>query len=133
MFKKRYGFQYLVFIEFSTFWRPKTKPRFSGFRYFFDNADFMKIIDFFQEKQWFLRFGAFKNPCAIDAKARSKKASPKNLLKTTFGVDLGLRKPPKIIPKTFKIPSRSDVERSLFRDAMQLTRASAEVNGARSF
>ena len=62
-----------------------------------------------------------------------EKTSPKNLLKATFCVHLGLPKPLKIAPKTIEIPSRSDAERSLLRDAMQLANKSLEVNGAASF
>ena len=44
--KKMYGFQRLVLSIVRCFRRPKMIPRWTVFRYFFDNVNFMKIIDF---------------------------------------------------------------------------------------
>ena len=49
-----------------------------------------------------------------------KKAS-----KTEFGKPFGL-------PKSLKIGPKSDVKRSLFRDTMEMMRASSEINGRHS-
>ena len=53
----------------------------------------------------------------------------KNFAKLDFGLHLDPPKPPEILPKSSKIPPRSDVERCLFRDAMETARTSSEVNG----
>ena len=53
----------------------------------------------------------------------------KNLAKIDFGLHFGLLKPPEILPKSSEIPPGSDVERSLFRDAMEPARKSGEING----
>ena len=79
----------------------------------------------------FLRFGTCKNRPKIDAKTLSKKALQKHLAKIDFGLRFGLPKPPEIPPKSFKIPLESDVERSLFRDALGLAKKSSQGNGNR--
>ena len=52
----------------------------------------------------------------------------KNLAKIDFGLHFGIPKPPEILPKSFEILLENDVERSLFRDAMQIAKKSSEVN-----
>ena len=78
---------------------------------------------------WFFRFRASKNPPQIDAKTHSKKTSKKNLQKIDFGFFLGLPEPPEIPPNSFEILLESDVERSLFRDAMEIANKSSEGIG----
>ena len=60
-----------------------------------------------------------------------EKASKKNSPKIDFGVDFGLPKPPKITPKSRRGAKKLGLERSLFRDAMEIARKSSEVNGSR--
>ena len=55
----------------------------------------------------------------------------KNAQKSSFCVHFGFPKPPQIASTTSKIALQSDAERSLFRDAMQTTRKSSEINGNR--
>ena len=68
-----------------------------------------------------------KNHQKIDSQTHSKKASKKSFPEIDFGLHFDLRNP----PKTFKIAPKSEAKRSLFRDAMQLARKSAEINGRR--
>ena len=42
--QKNTWFSTLFFLDFSSFWPPKTKPKSSFFRYFFENVDFVKIV-----------------------------------------------------------------------------------------
>ena len=50
-----------------------------------------------------------------------------------FCLHLGLQNPPKMAPESSKIAPTSDVKRSLFRDAMEITPDSSKVNGPHSF
>ena len=77
-------------------------PKLSFFLNFFDNVILMKIIDFTIEKQWFSRFGAFKNRSKIDAKTRSKKTSEKAFQKLIFSSILGSQNLPKSLQKPQK-------------------------------
>ena len=69
----------------------------------------------------------------MDAKMHSKKTSKKNDPEIDLGFRYGLPKPTKIPPKTSKIAPPSDVERSLFRDAMQLTASRRKLTGGIAF
>ena len=60
-----------------------------------------------------------------------EKASKKNSPKIDFGVDFGLPKPPKIAVKSTRVAKKEDLERSLFRDAMETVGKSSEINGNR--
>ena len=60
-------------------------------------------------------------------KFRCKKAFENDIEKKASNIDFGHRI---WLPKTTKIGTKSDAKRSLFRDAMGLTRKSSEVNGA---
>ena len=61
-------------------------------------------------------------------KFRCQNAFENDIEKKGSQIEFGHRFGP---PKTTKITPKRDVERSLFRDAMQLTPASSEVNGTR--
>ena len=65
-------------------------------------------------------------------KQAPKKHRKKSLPKMDFGFHFGLPNPPKIASKSAKIPPQTEAARSLFRDAMGLTRKSSEVNGGHS-
>ena len=65
----------------------------------------------------------------MDAKTHSQKTSESNFQKIGFGIHFGLPKPFKIASKSRKIAPKSDAERSSFRDAMEIARTSAEING----
>ena len=127
--KKNTCFSTPLFHDFSWFWPPKTKPKSSFFRYFFANADFVKIMVFPRENHYFSWFGLLKyDPKSMPKRARKKhrkKASQKSILATILA--------PKILPKTSEILPKSDVKRSLFRDAMEMARKSSQGSGAQSF
>ena len=82
-----------------------------------------------EENHYFSWFGLLKyDPKSMPKRARKKhrqKASQKSILATILA--------PKILPKTSEILPKSDVKRSLFRDAMQPANKSCKVIGARSF
>ena len=80
----------------------------------------------------FVWLGASKNRPEIDAKTHSKKTLKKDLEKIGFGFRFGFQKPPQNPPKSQKNASQSDVERSLFREAMETAPTSAEINGTRA-
>ena len=58
-----------------------------------------------------------------------EKASKKNSPKIDFGVDFGLPKPPQIAAKSTQDAKKEDLERSLFRDAMQIAKKPSKVTG----
>ena len=82
-----------------------------------------------RENHYFSWFGLLKyDPKSMPKRARKKhrqKASQKSILATILA--------PKILPKTSEILPKSDVKRSLFRDAMQLANKPCKVSGPRSF
>ena len=122
------------FIDFSSFWPPKMDPKSSFFRIFCENDDLAKISKNHRKNNgfwWFLRVWASKNPTKIDAKTLSQKTSKKNLSKIDFALGFGLQKPPQTPPKSNKNALQSDVQRSLFCDAMEIAKKSAEGNGSR--
>ena len=63
-------------------------------------------------------------------KFRCQNAFENDIEKKGSQIEFGHRFGP---PKTIKMGPKSDVKRSLFRDAMQITRESSEVNGSHSF
>ena len=72
------------FLDFSSFWPPKTTPKSSFFRFFFENVDFVKILVFPKENCYFSSFGPPKNnPKSIPKRVRKKhrkKTSQKSIL-----------------------------------------------------
>ena len=66
--RKNTRFSTPFFSDFSWFWPPKTIPKSSFFRYFFENADFVKIVVFLKENCYFSGFG----PRKIDEKSCAK-------------------------------------------------------------
>ena len=94
------------FLDFSSFWPPKTEPKSSFFRFFFENVDFVKISKNHWKNNgfsWFFRFRGSKNPSKIDARTRSKKAPEKNIPKIDFGLRSDFPKLLKIDPTSKKI------------------------------
>ena len=77
-----------------------------------------------QGKLLFFWFRASHNRQNFDVKTLSKMTSRNKSSKIKFGHRFGF-------PKTIKMAPKSDVKRSLFRDAMQLTCTSSEINGTR--
>ena len=67
-----------------------------------------------------------QNRCQNEIEESIAKKAPK----IDFGVHFGLPKPSKTIPKTTRGTKKWGLEQSLFRDAMQIARASAEINGS---
>ena len=90
------------------------------FEYFYRKHRFCKIIAFPRENHYFSWLGASKNLPKLDAQTQWKKNS-----KTEFGKPFGL-------PKSLKTNPKSDVKRSLFRDAMEIKRTSPEITGRRT-
>ena len=70
-----------------------------------------------------------QNRCQVAFEKTSKKNNPE----IDFGIDFGFPKPPKIAPKSRRDVQKWGLEPNLFRDAMEITRKSSEVNGPHSF
>ena len=124
---KKYVFSNTVFIVFSPFWPPKIEPKSMIFSIILKNVDFVKIMVFLKENCYFLGFEPSKN----DQKSMPTSHSKNSSKKTSQNSILGPFWPPQNFRKTTKIAPRSDVKRSLFRDAMQPARKSAEINEGR--
>ena len=127
--QKNTWFSTLFFLDFSSFWPPKTKPKSSFFRYFFENVDFVKILLPSRRNCYFSGFG----PRKINIKSmqnRIRKKHRKKHHKNRFRPPFWFLKPTKICPKSFKIAFQSDAKGSLFRNAMEITRTSSEINGS---
>ena len=62
---------------------------------------------------------------------RIRKIIEKNSPKIDFGVDFGLPKPLEIAVKSTRGAKKEDLERSLFRDAMETVSKSSQINGSR--
>ena len=120
-------FQTRFFIVFFSFWPPKMEPKSMIFCIILKNVDFVKIIVFLKENCYFSGFEPSKN----DQKSMPTSHSKNSSKKTSQNSILGPFCPPQNLRKTTKIAPRSDVKRSLFRDAMQTAKKSSEVNGNR--
>ena len=110
---------------FSSFWRLKTKAKSSNFRTLIENANFVKIMVFPRENCYFCGSQPQKS-----TKIGCSNAVRNNVEKKTSDVEFGN---PFGLPKLLQIGPQTDVKRSLFRDAMGITRNSSEVNGGQSF
>ena len=82
--QKNTWFSTPFFLDFSWFWPPKTTPKSTFFRYFFENVDLVKIIVFPKENCYFSGFEPPKNheksmPKRTRKKHR-KKTSQKSIL-----------------------------------------------------
>ena len=78
--RKNIRFSTPFFLDFPSFLPPKTTPKSNLYRYFFENADFVKIIVFPKENCYFLRSGPPKNhPKSMPRRIRKKhrKVTPK--------------------------------------------------------
>ena len=62
---------------------------------------------------------------------RNQKNTRKKLDKIDFDLHFGVPKPPEIPPASSRNAKKWHLEQSLFRDAMEIARASAEINGSR--
>ena len=62
-----------------------------------------------------------------------KKISEKKLAKIDFDFHFGVQKPYQIAPKSTWDAKKQGLERSLFRDAMQIAKKPSKFNGPRSF
>ena len=122
-------FQARFFIVFFPFWPPKMEPKSMIFSIILKNVDFVKIMVFLKENCYFTGFEPTKNDQKSMPTSHSKSSSeqtPRNSI-------LGPFWPPRNFQKNTKIAPQSDVKRSLFRDAMEITPASSKVNGPHSF
>ena len=108
---------------FSTFWLLKTKAKSSNLRIFIENTNFAKIIVFPKITIFLVR--SLEKSTKIGCSNAMKNNIEKKASKIEFGKPFGL-------PKSLKMGPKSDVKRSLFCDAMGLTRKSSEVNGRHS-
>ena len=105
-------------------WASENGAKIQCFSHLYRRRRFCKSDCFPMGKLLFFSFRAFKNLIKIDAKTISKK-NQKNASKIECW-------PPCWPPKSFEIPPKSDAERSLFRDAMQIASKSSQVNGGHS-
>ena len=111
-------------LEFSSLWPPKMEGKFVVFWIFIEKADFVKIIVFPWENCYFSGFEPSKmNQISMFFFDNyiGKNGSNIEFWTTSW------------CPETFQIDSKSDVERSLLGDAMQLTRKSSQTNGPCDF
>ena len=118
-------FLHRFLLDVSSFWPPKMERKFIVFRIFIDKADFVKIIVFARKIAIFLVLSLPKS-----TKFRCQNAFENDIAKKGSKIGFGHRF---WGPKTTKIAPKSDAERSLFRDAMQLARKSSQINGYHSF
>ena len=81
-----------------------------------------------EAKLLFFTFRASEKRLKIDANIDLEKNIEKNPEKSIFPSKLASPN----LPKSLKMDPQSDVKRSLFSDAMDLTHTSAEINGAHS-
>ena len=106
------------FLDFSSFWPPKTTPKSSFFRFFFENVDFVKILVFPKENCYFSSFGPPKNnPKSIPKRVRKKhrkKTSQKSILASVLPSQ-NLPKSTQHRKKTLQKPSRKQVEKNKLR------------------
>ena len=110
------------------------KPKLNFLHGFFQNIDFLKISQNHWKTNgfhWFLEVRPSKKRSKNDAETQSKKASEKYLSKIDFDLHFGLQKRSKIVPKSTRGATKWDLERSLFRDAMEMACNSSEINGNR--
>merc|ERR1712078_874890 len=115
------------FLEFSRFSPPKMKPKSVFFHYIFENVDVVKIVLPSKRNCCFSGSEPQKN----DHKSVPKRARKKDRKNTSQKSILASILDSKTLPKSIKIPPKSDVKRSLFRDAMQTARKSSQGNGSR--
>ena len=123
---KKYVFSNTVFHRFFLVLASENVPKSMIFSIILKNVDFVKIMVFLKENWCFSGFELSKND-QRSMPTPFEKQLEKNLPKFDFGIIWASPK----FPKNTKIAPRSDVKRSLFRDAMELTRKSSEVNGGR--
>ena len=109
---------------FSLFRPLKTKAKSSNLCIFIENAHFAKIIVFPRGNHYFSGSEPRKSTKIGCSNAMQNNIEEK-ASKIEFGKPFGL-------PKSLKMGPQSDVKRSLFCHAMDLTRTSSEVNGGHS-
>ena len=95
------------------------------FHYFFENVDLVKIVLPSRRNCYFSGSEPQKN----DQKSMPKRARKKDRKNTSQKSILASILGSKTLPKSIKIPPKSDVGRSLCRDAMEIARKSSEING----
>ena len=110
-------------LEFSSLWPPKMEWKFNVFEIFIEKADLWKSLPFQWKIAIFLVLSLPKS-----TKFRCQNAFENDIEKKGSKIEFGHRF---WFPKTTKIAPKSDVKRSLCRDAMELTRKSSEINGGR--
>ena len=109
----------------------KNEANITIFSDMFRKRRFCKFTKTIEKAIVFLDCSRSESP-EIDEKSipkRIRKNIAKNDPKIDFGVRVYCPKPPKIAPKSRKIVPRSDAERSLFRDAMEIAKKSSKVTG----
>ena len=115
------------FIEFSWFGPPKMESKSMFFHYFFENVDLVKTVLPSRRNCCFSGSEPQKN----DQKSMPKRARKKDRKNTSQKSILASILGSKTFPKSIEISPKSDVKRSLFRDAMEIARKSSEGNGGR--
>ena len=91
-------FSIRFFLDFLSFWLPKTKAKLSNLRIFIENVNFVKIIVFLTGNSLFFWFGASENPPKLDAQTQWKITSKKKPWKSNLGSHLVFQKPWKWAP-----------------------------------
>ena len=120
--RKNTRFSTPFFSDFSWFWPPKTTPKSSFFRYFFENANFVKIIVFPKENCYFSGFEPPKNhqksmPKRIRKKHRKK--TSKNRFWIPFGPPKTCPNRPNIAKNRKKKPSKKSLRKMRPRSAQK--------------
>ena len=106
---------------FSSFSPPKTKAKSSNLRIFIETQILQKSLFSLGEITIFL-VRSLEKSTKIGCSNAMKNNIEEKASKIEFGKPFGF-------PKSLKMGPQSDVKRSLFSDAMDLTRNSSETNG----
>ena len=112
----------------------KNDSKIEVFSYFFRRRRFFENEKKTLKNLWFLLIFQVSEPPKKHPKSMPKRIQniEEKFPKNRFCLPFCLPKPPKIDPKTTKIPPQSDVKRIFFSDAMETTRSSSESNGRHS-
>ena len=103
----------------------ENKGKIEQFAYFYHKRKFFKNHCFPLRKITIFLVRSLEKSTKIGCSNAMKNKIKKKASETKFGKPFGL-------PKSLKTNPKSDVKRSLFRDAVEMMRASVEVNGAHS-
>ena len=123
---KKHMFLNTIFSRIFLVFASENEAKIDVFRYFFENVDLVKIVLPSRRNCYFSGSEPQKN----DQKSMPKRARKKHRKNTSQKSILASILGSKTLPKSIEIPPKSDVKRSLFRDAMEITRKSPKTTGS---